>query len=70
MRHIVDAGAATPNEWRELSLLIAQHRVIDSVYEKARESAEAAQRHLKVFPPSPEREALLALPDYVLARER
>lgn len=70
VRHIVDTGAATSDEWRELSLLIAQHRVIDSAYEKARESAEAAQRHLKLFPPSPEREALLALPDYVLARER
>ena len=70
VRHIVETGAATSDEWRELSLLIAQHRVIDSAYEKARESAEAAQRHLKLFPPSPEREALLALPDYVLARER
>ncbi len=69
VRHIVETGAATSDEWRELSLLIAQHRVIDSAYEKARESAEAAQRHLKVFPPSPEREALMALPDYVLARE-
>ena len=70
VRHIVETGAATSDEWRELSLLIAQHRVIDSAYEKARESAEEAQRHLKLFPPSPEREALLALPDYVLARER
>ena len=70
VRHIVETGAATSDEWRDLSLLIAQHRVIDSAYEKARESAEAAQRHLKLFPPSPEREALLALPDYVLARER
>ena len=70
VRHIVETGAATSDEWRELSLLIAQHRVIDSAYEKARESAEAAQRHLKLFPPSPVREARLALPDYVLARER
>jgi len=69
VRHIVETGAATPSEWQELSLLIAQHRVIDSAYEKAREAAEAAQRHLKVFPSSPEREALMALPDYVLARE-
>ena len=43
VRHIVETGAATSDEWRELSLLIAQHRVIDSAYEKARESAEAAQ---------------------------
>ena len=69
VRHIVETGAATPSEWQELSLLIAQHRVIDSAYEKAREAAESAQRHLRVFPPSPEREALMALPDYVLARE-
>lgn len=69
VRHIVESGAATPSEWQELSLLIAQHQVIDSAYEKAREAAEAAQRHLKVFPSSPEREALMALPDYVLARE-
>ncbi|HCH37181.1 MAG TPA: hypothetical protein DEU67_04090, partial [Acidobacteria bacterium] len=33
VRHIVETGAATSDEWRELSLLIAQHRVIDSAYE-------------------------------------
>lgn len=33
------------------------------------EQAEAARRALSVFPPSPEREALLSLPDFILARD-
>ena len=69
VRQIVEAGSVTPDEWRELSLLLKEHRVIDSAYDRARESAEAARRNLQVFPPSAEREALMALPDYVLSRE-
>ena len=39
-------------------------------YERAVEYAERAKACLEVFPPSLERDALLALPDYVLARDR
>jgi len=31
---------------------------------------DAARRSLEVFPPGPDRAALMALPDFVLARDR
>jgi len=70
VRDIVRTGSVTPDAWRELTGLLRQHRAIDSAYDKARECAELARGHLQVFPPSREREALMALPDYVLSRER
>jgi hypothetical protein len=44
--------------------------VLDRAYEKAAGFAGEAKRCLGRFPPTPELEALLALPDYVLARDR
>ena len=38
--------------------------------ERAVEYAERAKKPLYAFPPSAERDALLALPDYVLSRDR
>ena len=70
VRDIVSSGTVTPSAWRELSGLLTEHRAIDRAYDKARECAESARRHLRVFPASPQREALMALPDYVLSRER
>ena len=37
---------------------------------RAVEFAERAKKPLYAFPPSSERDALLALPDYVLSRDR
>jgi octaprenyl-diphosphate synthase len=37
--------------------------------EMAIREAEAARRALSVFAPSPEREALMTLPDFILARD-
>ena len=70
VRDIVRTGTVTPAAWRELAALLTQHHAIDSAFDKARECADLARRHLQVFSPSPEREALMTLPDYVLARER
>lgn len=50
--------------------LLVEHRAIDSAYEKATEVAEQAKQQLAAFPPSPERDALMALPDFVLSRDR
>jgi geranylgeranyl pyrophosphate synthase len=47
-----------------------RHRSIDYAYCRAVEFAERAKKLLHVFPPSSERDALLALPDYVLSRDR
>ena len=44
--------------------------IIAMALERAQEHASKAKAHLSVFPPSLERDALMALPDYVLARDR
>jgi geranylgeranyl pyrophosphate synthase len=49
---------------------LREHDAIDYAYDKAVEYATTAKQYLEIFPPSEEREALLALPDYVLARDR
>ena len=56
--------------WSELSALLLEHRAIDYAYDRAVDYASAAKRYLSIFPPSAERDALLSLPDYVLARDR
>jgi octaprenyl-diphosphate synthase len=60
----------TPEDWARLKTLLAEHRSIEYAYSRALEFGEAAKRHLKVFPDSPERDALMALADYVLYRDR
>ena len=60
----------TADAWNELRGLMAEHRVLDHAFERAAEFAEAAKRFLDDFPPTPELDALMALPDYVLARDR
>jgi geranylgeranyl pyrophosphate synthase len=61
--------AVDGESWREIQRLLVEHRALDAAFAKAAEHAERAKRHLAVFPPSPERDALLLLPDYVLARD-
>ena len=56
--------------WKELVGLLREHRVLEHVYDRATNYATVAKKYLSEFSPSPEREALLALPDYVLARDR
>ncbi len=59
-----------PERWRELSTALAGHRSLEYAYERATEFAVRAQASLAALPASPEREGLMALPDYVLSRDR
>ena len=70
IRAVVNDRAVTPEQWREILRLLAEHGATDLAYERAVEYAERAKTCLEIFPPSRERDALLALPDYVLARDR
>jgi octaprenyl-diphosphate synthase len=70
VRRIVNDRTVTPESWREVKQLLAEHRATDAAYRRAVEFAAAAKACLSVFPPTPERDALHALPDYVLARDR
>jgi octaprenyl-diphosphate synthase len=67
---IVRGQHATIEEWRELRSLLSQSRSIDYAQSTAVEYVERAKRSLRAFPASAAREALLFLPDYVLARDR
>ena len=70
VRDIIATRTVTPEQWNELLRSLKEHASIDYAYRRATEYAERAKKPLYVFPPSSEREALLALPDYVLARDR
>ena len=67
---IVRDRTVDPEAWRELRRLMTEHRVLDRAFERAAGFAAAAKRHLSAFPPTPALEALSALPDYVLSRDR
>jgi octaprenyl-diphosphate synthase len=69
IRTVVGDRAVSPEQWREILRLLGEHGATDLAYERAVFYAERAKACLEAFPPSRERDALLALPDYVLARD-
>jgi len=70
IRETIASRTVSEDQWAELLHSLKQHASIDYAYRRAVEYAERAKKPLYAFPPSSEREALLALPDYVLARDR
>jgi len=70
VRDIIASRTTTDEQWSELLRALKDHRSIDYAYRRASEFAERAKKPLYVFPPSAERDALLALPDYVVSRDR
>ena len=70
VRDIIASRQVTDDQWSELLRCLKEHASIDYAYRRAVEFAERAKKPLYVFPPGSERDALLALPDYVLSRDR
>jgi octaprenyl-diphosphate synthase len=70
IREIIASRTVSEEQWADLRRRLREHASIDYAYRRAVEFAEGAKKHLYTFPPSPERDALLALPDYVLSRDR
>jgi octaprenyl-diphosphate synthase len=70
VRTVVAERAVSPEQWREILRLLKEHRATELAFERAVEYGERAKACLAVFPPSRERDALAALPDYVLSRDR
>jgi octaprenyl-diphosphate synthase len=70
VREIISSHDASEAQWNELLGILREHRSIDYAERRAVEFAEKAKKPLYLFPPSAERDALLALPDYVLQRDR
>ena len=68
---VVADGQVTPEKWRAIKDLLALHGAVDSAFERAVEHATKAKESLAAaFSPSPERDGLLALADYVINRDR
>jgi octaprenyl-diphosphate synthase len=70
VRDAIASRMVTDEQWDELRRGLREHASIDYAYRRAVEFADRAKKHLYAFPSSPERDALLALPDYVLSRDR
>jgi octaprenyl-diphosphate synthase len=68
---IIASGQVTKEDWRTIKDLLTHHGAVDAAFEKAEGFAERARQHLiGAFGPSPERDGLVALTDYVLNRDR
>jgi octaprenyl-diphosphate synthase len=70
IREVVRERAVTAEQWRDITRLLREHRTLDFAYERALEYGNRAKDYLSAFPSSRERDALLALTDYVLSRDR
>jgi len=70
VREIISTRSTTEEQWARLMRILHEHRSIDYANRLALDYAERAKKPLAAFPPSAERDALLALPDYVLSRDR
>jgi len=69
VRDVIASRTITTDQWATLLRSLKEHASIDYAYRRASEFADRAKKPLYAFPASSEREALLALPDYVLARD-
>jgi octaprenyl-diphosphate synthase len=70
IRAVVAERAVSAEQWREILRLLREHHATDLAYDRAVEYADRAKTCLSAFPPGAERDALLALPDYILSRDR
>jgi len=70
VRDAIASHTVSPEQWAMLLRMLKEHASIDYAYRRAVEYAERAKKPLYAFPSSSERDALLALPDFVLSRDR
>lgn len=70
IRRVVRECRMSGDEWDQISAWLVQHDCAQSAFDRAVDFANEAKRQLQACAPSPERDALMALPDYVLDRDR
>ena len=71
VREAVAARQVTPEVWRTLKELLVRHGAIEAAFARAADHATRAAACLAAaFAPSIERDALIALTEYVLSRDR
>jgi octaprenyl-diphosphate synthase len=67
---VVRQRQLSADQWQELSRGMAERKSLEYAYQQATEFGERAKASLASMPASPERDGLIALPDYVLSRDR
>jgi octaprenyl-diphosphate synthase len=71
VQRVVADRTVTPEAWRTIKDLLARHGAVEGAFERAVTYARRAKQHLSgAFPPSTERDGLMALTEYVLGRDR
>jgi octaprenyl-diphosphate synthase len=70
LRKVVEAREVSLDEWHEIRSLLTQTRSIEYASRVASDYVERAKKTLYSFPSSDARDALMFLPDYVVARDR
>jgi octaprenyl-diphosphate synthase len=70
IRGVVQERSVTRERWQEITRLLRESHATEYAYQRAVEFATTAKNQLYIFPQSPQRDALLALPDYLLSRDR
>jgi octaprenyl-diphosphate synthase len=68
---VVTEGHVSVEAWAEIKDLLRRHGAVEAAFERAVSYATRAKHGLvSAFPPSAERDGLVALADYVLSRDR
>jgi octaprenyl-diphosphate synthase len=68
---VIAEGDVQPETWRNIQDLLKREGAVDAAFERAVAFASRAKQHLlDAFPPSVERDGLIALADYVVSRDR
>ena len=71
IQNVIADGEVAPETWRKIQDLLRREGAVDAAFDRAVEYAARAKRHLlDAFPPSTERDGLIALADYVVSRDR
>ena len=71
IQSVIAEGTVQPDTWRTIQDLLRREGAVDAAFERAVGFATRAKQHLlDAFPPSLERDGLIALADYVVSRDR
>ena len=71
IQSVIAEGEVQPDTWQMIQDLLRQEGAVDAAFERAVSFASRAKQHmLDAFPPSTERDGLIALADYVVSRDR
>jgi geranylgeranyl pyrophosphate synthase len=71
VRKVVTDGDVDADTWQTIKDLLRREGAIEAAFDRATMYAGRAKQHLlSAFPPSAERDGLVALADYVVNRDR